>query len=89
MCVFLCRKRKAAETNVTVHGSVLRHSALKGISAQIVSAAVSASTSGFSHSGLHCRSERCCHAVKEHLSHTAPHFNAVQTFIPRHDLSQS
>jgi len=28
------------ETNATVHGSVLRRSVLKGISAQIVSAAV-------------------------------------------------
>ncbi|KAI1898316.1 hypothetical protein AGOR_G00071070 [Albula goreensis] len=35
----LKRRRKAVETNVTVHGSVLRHSTLKGISAQIVSAA--------------------------------------------------
>lgn len=30
------------ETNATVHGSVLRRSVLKGISAQIVSAAVRA-----------------------------------------------
>ncbi|KAM9454212.1 vacuolar protein sorting-associated protein 8 homolog [Clarias gariepinus] len=35
----LKRRRKAVETNVTIHGSVLRHSVLKGISAQIVSAA--------------------------------------------------
>ncbi|CAB1327464.1 unnamed protein product, partial [Coregonus sp. 'balchen'] len=32
-------KRKTVELNATVHGSVLRHSILKGISAQIVSAA--------------------------------------------------
>ncbi|KAK1803009.1 hypothetical protein P4O66_021538 [Electrophorus voltai] len=32
-------RRKAIETNATVHGSVLRHSTLKGVSAQIVSAA--------------------------------------------------
>ncbi|MCJ8748031.1 hypothetical protein PDJAM_G00160220 [Pangasius djambal] len=32
-------RRKAVETNATVHGSVLRHNVLKGISAQIVSAA--------------------------------------------------
>lgn len=36
------RRRKALETNATEHGSVLRHSVLKGISAQIVSAAVRA-----------------------------------------------
>ncbi|KAL1021743.1 hypothetical protein UPYG_G00017420 [Umbra pygmaea] len=35
----LKRKRKPVELNTTVHGSVLRHSILKGISAQIVSAA--------------------------------------------------
>ncbi|XP_059214948.1 vacuolar protein sorting-associated protein 8 homolog isoform X2 [Centropristis striata] len=35
----LKRKRKAVDLNETVHGSVLRHSLLKGISAQIVSAA--------------------------------------------------
>uniref|UniRef100_A0AAR2LBX3 Vacuolar protein sorting-associated protein 8 homolog n=1 Tax=Pygocentrus nattereri TaxID=42514 RepID=A0AAR2LBX3_PYGNA len=35
----LKRRRKAVETNATVHGSVLKHSVLKGISAQIVSAA--------------------------------------------------
>lgn len=35
----LKRRRKAVETNATVHGSVLRRSLLKGISAQIVSAA--------------------------------------------------
>ncbi|KAK3511150.1 hypothetical protein QTP70_032158 [Hemibagrus guttatus] len=35
----LKRRRKAVETNATVHGSVLRHNVLKGISAQIVSAA--------------------------------------------------
>lgn len=34
------RRRKAVETNATVHGSVLRRNVLKGISAQIVSAAV-------------------------------------------------
>uniref|UniRef100_A0A672NK14 RING-type domain-containing protein n=1 Tax=Sinocyclocheilus grahami TaxID=75366 RepID=A0A672NK14_SINGR len=33
------RRRKAVETNATVHGSVLRRNVLKGISAQIVSAA--------------------------------------------------
>uniref|UniRef100_A0A8K9X822 VPS8 subunit of CORVET complex n=1 Tax=Oncorhynchus mykiss TaxID=8022 RepID=A0A8K9X822_ONCMY len=33
-------KRKTVELSTTVHGSVLRHSILKGISAQIVSAAV-------------------------------------------------
>uniref|UniRef100_A0A672RZQ8 Vacuolar protein sorting-associated protein 8 homolog n=1 Tax=Sinocyclocheilus grahami TaxID=75366 RepID=A0A672RZQ8_SINGR len=33
------RRRKAVETNATVHGSVLRRNLLKGISAQIVSAA--------------------------------------------------
>ncbi|RXN02836.1 vacuolar sorting-associated 8-like protein [Labeo rohita] len=33
------RRRKAVETNTTVHGSVLRRNVLKGISAQIVSAA--------------------------------------------------
>uniref|UniRef100_A0A667YJG9 VPS8 subunit of CORVET complex n=1 Tax=Myripristis murdjan TaxID=586833 RepID=A0A667YJG9_9TELE len=37
----LKRKKKPVDLNVTVHGSVLRHSLLKGISAQIVSAAVS------------------------------------------------
>lgn len=36
-----CRKRRTVDLNPTVHGSVLRHSLLKGISAQIVSAAVS------------------------------------------------
>ncbi|XP_060716716.1 vacuolar protein sorting-associated protein 8 homolog isoform X1 [Tachysurus vachellii] len=35
----LKRRRKAVETNATVHGSVLRHNVLKGISAQLVSAA--------------------------------------------------
>uniref|UniRef100_A0A8B9KBG3 VPS8 subunit of CORVET complex n=1 Tax=Astyanax mexicanus TaxID=7994 RepID=A0A8B9KBG3_ASTMX len=35
----LKRRRRAVETTATVHGSVLRHSVLKGISAQIVSAA--------------------------------------------------
>ncbi|KAM6956595.1 LOW QUALITY PROTEIN: vacuolar protein sorting-associated protein 8 homolog [Aplochiton taeniatus] len=35
----LKRKKKTIEINATVHGSVLRHSLLKGISAQIVSAA--------------------------------------------------
>ncbi|XP_051558427.1 vacuolar protein sorting-associated protein 8 homolog isoform X3 [Myxocyprinus asiaticus] len=35
----LKRRRKAMETNATVHGSVLRCNVLKGISAQIVSAA--------------------------------------------------
>ncbi|XP_078129993.1 vacuolar protein sorting-associated protein 8 homolog isoform X2 [Sander vitreus] len=33
------RKRRTMDLNATVHGSVLRHSLLKGISAQIVSAA--------------------------------------------------
>uniref|UniRef100_A0A8C2PQJ2 VPS8 subunit of CORVET complex n=1 Tax=Cyprinus carpio TaxID=7962 RepID=A0A8C2PQJ2_CYPCA len=33
------RRRKAVETNATVHGSVLRRNVLKGISAQMVSAA--------------------------------------------------
>uniref|UniRef100_A0A4W4F5G2 RING-type domain-containing protein n=1 Tax=Electrophorus electricus TaxID=8005 RepID=A0A4W4F5G2_ELEEL len=42
----LKRRRKAIETNATVHGSVLRHSTLKGVSAQIVSAAVSITVSG-------------------------------------------
>uniref|UniRef100_A0A4W4F5V2 RING-type domain-containing protein n=1 Tax=Electrophorus electricus TaxID=8005 RepID=A0A4W4F5V2_ELEEL len=40
------KRRKAIETNATVHGSVLRHSTLKGVSAQIVSAAVSITVSG-------------------------------------------
>ncbi|KAM4615181.1 vacuolar protein sorting-associated protein 8 homolog isoform 2-T2 [Polymixia lowei] len=35
----LKRKKRTVEMNATVHGSVLRHSLLKGISAQIVSAA--------------------------------------------------
>ncbi|XP_071337699.1 vacuolar protein sorting-associated protein 8 homolog isoform X2 [Trachinotus anak] len=35
----LKRKRRTVDVNTTVHGSVLRHSLLKGISAQIVSAA--------------------------------------------------
>uniref|UniRef100_A0A8C3AJY3 Vacuolar protein sorting-associated protein 8 homolog n=1 Tax=Cyclopterus lumpus TaxID=8103 RepID=A0A8C3AJY3_CYCLU len=35
----LKRKRRTVDLNATVHGSVLRHSLLKGISAQIVSAA--------------------------------------------------
>uniref|UniRef100_A0AAY4B0D7 RING-type domain-containing protein n=1 Tax=Denticeps clupeoides TaxID=299321 RepID=A0AAY4B0D7_9TELE len=35
----LKRRKRPMETNSTVHGSVLRHSILKGISAQIVSAA--------------------------------------------------
>uniref|UniRef100_A0A673B0N1 Vacuolar protein sorting-associated protein 8 homolog n=1 Tax=Sphaeramia orbicularis TaxID=375764 RepID=A0A673B0N1_9TELE len=35
----LKRKKKTMDVNTTVHGSVLRHSLLKGISAQIVSAA--------------------------------------------------
>uniref|UniRef100_A0A665VJ96 VPS8 subunit of CORVET complex n=1 Tax=Echeneis naucrates TaxID=173247 RepID=A0A665VJ96_ECHNA len=35
----LKRKRKTVDLNTTVHGSVLRHNLLKGISAQIVSAA--------------------------------------------------
>ncbi|XP_047659087.1 vacuolar protein sorting-associated protein 8 homolog isoform X3 [Tachysurus fulvidraco] len=35
----LKRRRKAVETNATVHGSVLKHNVLKGISAQLVSAA--------------------------------------------------
>nr|XP_020479091.1 vacuolar protein sorting-associated protein 8 homolog [Monopterus albus] len=35
----LKRKRRTVDVNATVHGSVLRHSLLKGISAQIVSAA--------------------------------------------------
>ncbi|KAG7512101.1 vacuolar sorting-associated 8-like isoform X1 [Solea senegalensis] len=35
----LKRKRRTVDLNTTVHGSVLRHSLLKGISAQIVSAA--------------------------------------------------
>ncbi|XP_070696841.1 vacuolar protein sorting-associated protein 8 homolog isoform X3 [Pempheris klunzingeri] len=35
----LKRKRRTADLNTTIHGSVLRHSLLKGISAQIVSAA--------------------------------------------------
>ncbi|XP_053532387.1 vacuolar protein sorting-associated protein 8 homolog isoform X5 [Ictalurus punctatus] len=35
----LKRRRKAVETNATIHGSVLRHNVLKGISAQIISAA--------------------------------------------------
>ncbi|XP_068183630.1 vacuolar protein sorting-associated protein 8 homolog isoform X2 [Antennarius striatus] len=35
----LKRKRRTVDLNPTVHGSVLRHSLLKGISAQIVSAA--------------------------------------------------
>ncbi|XP_036401275.1 LOW QUALITY PROTEIN: vacuolar protein sorting-associated protein 8 homolog [Megalops cyprinoides] len=33
------RRRKAVETNALVHGSVLKHNVLKGISAQMVSAA--------------------------------------------------
>ncbi|XP_030298154.1 vacuolar protein sorting-associated protein 8 homolog isoform X4 [Sparus aurata] len=37
--VHLKRKRRTVDLNPTVHGSVLRHSLLKGISAQIVSAA--------------------------------------------------
>ncbi|XP_045898371.1 vacuolar protein sorting-associated protein 8 homolog, partial [Micropterus dolomieu] len=36
----LKRKRRTVDPNATVHGSVVRHSLLKGISAQIVSAAV-------------------------------------------------
>ncbi|XP_069578670.1 vacuolar protein sorting-associated protein 8 homolog isoform X2 [Brachyistius frenatus] len=36
---YLKRKRRTVDLNATVHGSVLRHSLLKGISAQIVSAA--------------------------------------------------
>uniref|UniRef100_A0A8C4I5I9 RING-type domain-containing protein n=1 Tax=Dicentrarchus labrax TaxID=13489 RepID=A0A8C4I5I9_DICLA len=36
----LKRKRRTVDLNATVHGSVLRHSLLKGISAQIVSAAL-------------------------------------------------
>uniref|UniRef100_A0AAZ3RRT8 RING-type domain-containing protein n=1 Tax=Oncorhynchus tshawytscha TaxID=74940 RepID=A0AAZ3RRT8_ONCTS len=44
-CLFLSARcvekpRKTVELSTTVHGSVLRHSILKGISAQIVSAAV-------------------------------------------------
>uniref|UniRef100_A0A4W6C2G6 Uncharacterized protein n=1 Tax=Lates calcarifer TaxID=8187 RepID=A0A4W6C2G6_LATCA len=35
----LKRKKRTVDLNATVHGSVLRHSLLKGISAQIVSAA--------------------------------------------------
>ncbi|KAI3362901.1 hypothetical protein L3Q82_011498, partial [Scortum barcoo] len=35
----IIRKRRTVDQNATVHGSVLRHSLLKGISAQIVSAA--------------------------------------------------
>uniref|UniRef100_A0A8C4ZM61 VPS8 subunit of CORVET complex n=1 Tax=Gadus morhua TaxID=8049 RepID=A0A8C4ZM61_GADMO len=35
------KRKKTVEMNASVHGSVLRHSLLKGISAQIVSAAVS------------------------------------------------
>ncbi|XP_038594113.1 vacuolar protein sorting-associated protein 8 homolog, partial [Micropterus salmoides] len=35
----LKRKRRTVDPNATVHGSVVRHSLLKGISAQIVSAA--------------------------------------------------
>ncbi|XP_070833577.1 vacuolar protein sorting-associated protein 8 homolog [Chaetodon trifascialis] len=37
--VHLKRKKRTVDMNPTVHGSVLRHSLLKGISAQIVSAA--------------------------------------------------
>ncbi|XP_047458878.1 vacuolar protein sorting-associated protein 8 homolog isoform X2 [Mugil cephalus] len=36
---YLKRKKRTVDLNATVHGSVLRHSLLKGISAQIVSAA--------------------------------------------------
>lgn len=39
-CLF--RRRRTVDANTSVHGSVLRRSLLKGISAQIVSAAVSA-----------------------------------------------
>uniref|UniRef100_A0A8C5EST2 RING-type domain-containing protein n=1 Tax=Gouania willdenowi TaxID=441366 RepID=A0A8C5EST2_GOUWI len=37
---FLRRKKRTVDLNATAHGSVLRHTLLKGISAQIVSAAV-------------------------------------------------
>ncbi|XP_051787223.1 vacuolar protein sorting-associated protein 8 homolog [Erpetoichthys calabaricus] len=37
--MFLKRRRRLTESSTTVHGSVLRHSTLKGVSAQIVSAA--------------------------------------------------
>lgn len=40
LCFRWCRKKKKGDVNATVHGSVLRHGLLKGISAQIVSAAV-------------------------------------------------
>ena len=65
VCVRTWRKRRTVDLNPTVHGSVLRHSLLKGISAQIVSAAVR-----LSHT--HTHTHTVCHfyfIIADHIMH--------------------
>uniref|UniRef100_A0A8D3B736 RING-type domain-containing protein n=1 Tax=Scophthalmus maximus TaxID=52904 RepID=A0A8D3B736_SCOMX len=86
----LKRKRRTVDLNATVHGSVLRHSLLKGISAQIVSAATVSGVIavGTSH-GLALvfdtnQALRLCLGTKT----TGAEFGAVSALTINHDCSR-
>uniref|UniRef100_A0A3Q1ALI2 RING-type domain-containing protein n=1 Tax=Amphiprion ocellaris TaxID=80972 RepID=A0A3Q1ALI2_AMPOC len=86
----LKRKRRTVDLNATVHGSVLRHSLLKGISAQIVSAATVSGVIavGTSH-GLALvfdtnQALRLCLGTKT----TGAEFGAVSALSINHDCSR-
>uniref|UniRef100_A0A3B4VHP0 VPS8 subunit of CORVET complex n=1 Tax=Seriola dumerili TaxID=41447 RepID=A0A3B4VHP0_SERDU len=86
----LKRKRRTVDLNTTVHGSVLRHSLLKGISAQIVSAATVSGVIavGTSH-GLALvfdtnQALRLCLGTKM----TGAEFGAVSALSINHDCSR-
>uniref|UniRef100_A0A671W9U8 VPS8 subunit of CORVET complex n=1 Tax=Sparus aurata TaxID=8175 RepID=A0A671W9U8_SPAAU len=88
--VHLKRKRRTVDLNPTVHGSVLRHSLLKGISAQIVSAATMSGVIavGTSH-GLALvfdtnQALRLCLGSKA----TGAEFGAVSALSINHDCSR-
>uniref|UniRef100_A0A3Q0RJ38 VPS8 subunit of CORVET complex n=1 Tax=Amphilophus citrinellus TaxID=61819 RepID=A0A3Q0RJ38_AMPCI len=80
-------KKKTVDMNVTVHGCVLRHSLLKGISAQIVSAAVriiSAHWCTSSSSADTNQALRLCLGTKT----TGAEFGAVSALSINHDCSR-
>uniref|UniRef100_A0A672HPB0 RING-type domain-containing protein n=1 Tax=Salarias fasciatus TaxID=181472 RepID=A0A672HPB0_SALFA len=86
----LKRKRRTVDLNATVHGSVLRHTLLKGISAQIVSAATVSGVIavGTSH-GLALvfdtnQALRLCLGTKT----TGAEFGAVSALSVNHDCSR-
>uniref|UniRef100_A0A671W8T2 VPS8 subunit of CORVET complex n=1 Tax=Sparus aurata TaxID=8175 RepID=A0A671W8T2_SPAAU len=76
--------KRTVDLNPTVHGSVLRHSLLKGISAQIVSAAVRLLTSSPSSSTDTNQALRLCLGSKA----TGAEFGAVSALSINHDCSR-